>query len=215
MAVDKHINFFELRDACQETGCPLCRIVSRRAAQYIDNTLFEHVSDRPFRKAYREAGGFCDFHSRNLESYRDGLAVAILGRDLLEDRLAAFVKGKVWQPAKHARCPVCVEQDNIEKEYLTFLTQSEQDSNGQELQAFFTASDGLCIPHYSRLLTLTKRVPAWLSGFHERRFSELFRRTSEFIELSAYGRQEEFARLPEADKVVWKELALALRSQAR
>ncbi|MDR3304016.1 MAG: DUF6062 family protein, partial [Treponema sp.] len=100
MAVDKHINFFELRDACAETGCPLCRIISRRAAQYIDNTLFEHISDRPFRKAYREAGGFCERHSRNLESYRDGLAVAILGRDILEDRLAAFKKGKVWQPAK-------------------------------------------------------------------------------------------------------------------
>ncbi|MDR1399390.1 MAG: hypothetical protein LBJ41_05670 [Treponema sp.] len=209
MATAKHINFFELRDACAESGCPLCRIVVRRAEQYIDNTLFEHVSDRSFRKAYRLAGGFCAFHSRGLESFRDGLAVAILGRDILEDRLIAFKKRKPWRPVE--RCPVCVEQDNIEKEYLTFLIQSDHDENGQEVRAYFTASEGLCAPHYARLISLAKRIPAWLTEFHERKFETLFTRTSQFIELSAYGQQEKFAQLDQKDKLVWKELALNLR----
>ena len=66
-------------------------------------------------------------------------------------------------------------------------------------------------PHYETLLAVSKRVPEWLRAFHERRFDELLRRTSTFIELSAYGRQAEFSVLSDSDKLVWKELAESLR----
>ncbi|MDR1948299.1 MAG: hypothetical protein LBQ38_02800 [Spirochaetaceae bacterium] len=179
--------------------------------------LFEHVSDRGFRAAYRAAGGFCDFHARNLESFRDGLAVAILGRDILEDRLRSFKTRKPRKPK--GRCPVCEERDRITEEYLSFLAGAEEgDGAGgdvRELREAFTASGGLCLPHYARLLETPagrpRRLPPWLVEFHERRFEELLRRTGRFIELSAYGRQEEFAALPEVDQVVWKELAVSLR----
>jgi hypothetical protein len=228
MAIDRHINFFELREACALPGCPLCRIVADRGERYIDNMLFEHVSDRGFRAAHRAAGGFCGFHSRNLESFRDGLAVAILGRDILEDRIRAFKEGKAWKPK--GRCPVCEERDRIEKEYLGFLACAGGDSADEgELREAFTASEGLCAPHYARLLETAaprKRrlpwgnspggsspggIPGWLKTFHEGKFEELLRRAGQFIELSAYGRQEEFAALPEKDQLVWKELALNLR----
>jgi hypothetical protein len=176
--------------------------------------LFEHVSDRGFRALHREAGGFCPFHSRNLESFRDGLAVAILGRDILEDRIAAFEKRRPWQP--RGRCPVCRERDRIEEEYLSFLAAAGGESpEERELRETFTASGGLCAPHYSALLFTPRGkprpVPPWLKDFQETRFRELLRRTSQFIELSAYGRQGEFARLSEPDQVVWKELAASLR----
>ncbi|MDR2535049.1 MAG: hypothetical protein LBD29_03345 [Treponema sp.] len=213
MAVERHINFFELQKACAKPGCPLCRIVSDRTERYIDNMLFEHVTDRTFRKLHRSSGGFCGFHSRNLESFRDGLAVAILGRDILEDRIEAFKKRKPWKPKE--LCPICVEQNRIEKEYLSFLVQGDiktnSNENEQELRDFFTASDGLCAPHYAQLLETAKRIPEWLITFHDHKFSELLRRAGQFIELSAYGRQEEFARLPEKDQIVWKELAVNLR----
>ncbi|MDR2485587.1 MAG: hypothetical protein LBD55_09350 [Treponema sp.] len=221
MAVERHINFFELQKACAKPGCPLCRILSDRTERYIDNMLFEHITDRAFRKLHRLAGGFCGFHSRNLESFRDGLAVAILGRDILEDRIEAFKKRKPWKPKE--LCPICVEQDRIEKEYLGFLVQGEiatgasqpEEASGhkneRELRDFFTASDGLCAPHYGRLLETAKRIPGWLIEVHDHKFNELLQRAGRFIELSAYGRQEEFARLPEKDQTVWKELAVNLR----
>jgi hypothetical protein len=218
VAVERHINFFELQKACAKPGCPLCRIVTDRTERYIDNMLFEHVTDRTFRKLHRGAGGFCGFHSRNLESFRDGLAVAILGRDILEDRIEAFKKRKPWKPKE--ACPICTEQARIEREYLSFLAQgavkpasseAEPPENERELRDFFTASDGLCVPHYAGLLETAKRIPEWLATFHERKFSELLRRTGQFIDLSAYGKQAEFARLPEKDQVVWKELAVNLR----
>jgi hypothetical protein len=210
MAVERHINFFELEKAAAQPGCPLCRIAAARAEQYLDNLLFEHVSDRVFRAAYRAAGGFCAAHSRHLESFRDGLAVAILGRDILEDRLHSFATGKFRK--SRAPCPVCVEQDRIEAEYLGFLAGSGGDSPDEAgLREVFIASDGLCLPHYEKLKRSVKNVPAWLTRFQEERFRELLARTERFIELSAYGRQEEFSRLEEKDKVVWKELAALLR----
>ena len=215
MALDKHINFFELQKASEKPGCPLCRIIAARAEQYIDNMLFEHISDRGFRANHREAGGFCPFHSQGLESFRDGLAVAILGRDILEERIKTFEKKRPWAPK--GRCPVCKERDLITEEYLSFLAGADGVSNEEEeLRRIFTAGDGLCAPHYSALLFTPKgkarRTPAWLQEFHEAKFRELKRRVDQFIELSAYGRQEEFVRLSEKDQLVWKELALILRA---
>jgi len=181
----------------------------------MDNLLFEHVSDRGFRAAYRAAGGFCDYHSRGLSSYRDGLAVAILGRDILLDRIASFKKNKAWKPKD--RCPVCLERERIETEYLGFLSGADADdpskADEHELRVAFQASDGFCAPHYAGLLEKAKRIPRWLREFQERKFDELLSRTSTFIEYSAYGRQEEFNALSEKDKIVWKELAVALRGE--
>ena len=214
MALDKHINFFELQKTLEKPGCPLCRIIAKRAEQYIDNMLFEPISDRPFRARHREAGGFCSVHSRFLDTFRDGLAVAILSRDILEERIKTFEKNQPWAPK--GRCPVCDERDRIEEEYLGFLAEAGGNSKEEEeLKRIFTVSDGLCAPHYSGLLFTPKgksrRPPVWLKEFHEKKFRELKYRVDQFIDLSAYGRQEEFSRLSEKDKLVWKEAALSLR----
>ena len=214
MAIEKHINFFELQKACEKPGCPLCRIVGDRANRYIDNTLFEHVSDRGFRALHRAAGGFCSFHSRHLVSFRDGLAVAILSRDILEDRISCFERKNPWR--QKGRCPVFIEREKIEDEYLDFLSQSGGNSSEeQELRIFFTSSGGLCAPHYAGLLFTPKgarrTLPPWIKNFQEQKFRELKKRLDVFIDLSAYGRQQEFAALSEKDQLVWKEAAACLR----
>ena len=213
MAVEKHINFFELQKASEKPGCPLCRIIRDRAHRYIDNTLFEHISNRAFRALYRAAGGFCSFHARHLVSFRDGLAVAILSRDIVEDRIISFAGKTKWRPK--GKCPVCIEKENIENEYLDFLDRSGGNSaEEKELREFFTASDGLCAPHYHNLLFMKRRfgksIPAWIKEFQETKFRNLKTRLDQFIELSAYGRQEEFRELSEKDQVVWKEAAACL-----
>jgi len=217
MAIEKHINFFELEKACKMPGCPLCRIVSDRADKYIDSTLFEHITNRDFRALYRAAGGFCSFHSRHLVSFRDGLAVAILSRDILEDRLSCFEKKQPWRPK--GKCPVCVEREKIEQEYLDFLANSGgSSSEEEELKQFFTSSDGLCAPHYAGLLFKPKgprkKLPRWIKDFQEEKFKELKQRLDKFIDLSAYGRQQEFAALSEKDQLVWKEAAACLTERS-
>ena len=213
MPIEKHINFFELQKASQKPGCPLCTIISHRAHKYIDNTLFENITNRGFRAIFRAAGGFCSFHSRRLLSFRDGLAIAILSRDILEDRINCFEKRLPWRPK--GKCPVCVEHEKIEQEYLDFLASSTGNSpEEQELREFFTNSDGLCAPHYASLLFTPKgskrNVPVWIKNFQEQKFKELKKRIDQFIELSAFGRQKEFAALTAKDQMVWKEAAACL-----
>lgn len=202
---DKHVNWFALEKACAKPGCPICTIVKERSARYIDNMLFEHVSDRGFREKYRNALGFCSDHARNLESFRDGLAVAILGEDILSHILPDLKKGK---PSKvRGLCPACEETARVEREFLGFLAESED----QALKDFFAASEGLCVPHYRSLVASVKRIPAWLRAFHEKKYEAMLGRTRNFIEFSAWGRQDDFAALSPEDKIVWKEIARTLR----
>jgi hypothetical protein len=217
--MDKHLPYFEMTKACERPGCPLCTLVRDRTARYLDNLLFEHVSDRPFRAQFRASGGFCAEHADALANYRDGLAVAILYRDIFTDQLLELGKAKKatkafrtqvataspWKKSRMASAPcgVCVERDRIENEYLGLLAEAAEEP---ELEAAFAASDGLCVAHYQKLARNHKNLPAWLIAYHERRYAELLARVSRFIELSAYGHQEEFEALSQADKLVWKEL---------
>lgn len=202
---EKHINYFALEKACGKPGCPVCTIVSERSARYIDNMLFEHVSDRGFRAKYRAAGGFCPSHSRHLDSFRDGLAVAILGEDILTHAMIDLEKRKA--PKYKAPCPACAETSRIEEEFLGFILESSD----EHFVSFFTASEGLCVPHYSALVRMKKRIPSWLKTFQEEKFRSMLARTRQMIECSAWGRQSDFAQLSEKDRIVWKELALSLR----
>lgn len=208
MNPEKHINWFALEKACEKPGCPVCAIVSERSKRYIDNMLFEHVSDRGFRAKYREAGGFCAHHARGLDSFRDGLAVAILGADVLSDTLPHLARGKPKKAV--AQCPACAETARVESEFLGFIAGCDE----ADFVSFFTASQGLCVPHYRALTALVRRVPAWLERFQVARFESLLERSKRFIDCSAWGRQSDFDALSEEDRVVWKELALVLRGTA-
>jgi len=210
---EKHVNYFALQKACEKDGCPICRIIDERISRYIDGMLFEHISDRTFRAQYREAGGFCSSHSKTLLTYRDGLAVAILGQGTLDDYILDFKKKKIRKFKQP--CPACAEQHRIEKEFLTFIAEGSDDKDSDaELKKFFLASDGLCVPHYATMVKLLgRKIPKWISLFQEEKFSKLIERTKKFIDCSAWGKQDEFAALSDADKVVWKELAATLRGQ--
>lgn len=200
---EAHAPYFELKEACGQPGCPICRLSATRVAARIDNLLWEHVSDVDFRADFRKAGGFCGEHSRDLENYRDGQAVAILHRDILEDHLKALAKGKGH--TGKGRCPICMDREKIEKNFLTVLA----DADGP-LQEAFRASEGLCVPHF-RFATERLKPPKWLQEWQVGRLRDLLSRTERFIDFSSFGREADFKNLSETDRTVWKELARTLR----
>lgn len=208
MSDEKHVNHFALQKACEKPGCPLCTIVDERIARYIDIILFEHISDRRFRAQYRASGGFCHEHSKGLLNFRDGLAVAILGKGTLGDYLEDFKKHKMRK--YKGVCPACEQKADIEKGFLSYLSEIHETEMQNELQDFFTKSDGLCVKHYAQLVSNIKRIPKWLEDFQLNKFNKLSERTANFIEFSAWGRQDDFEKLSPEDKVVWKELAKSL-----
>lgn len=209
MSETKHVNFFALEKACEKEGCPFCSLINERIYRYIDGMLFEHISDITFRRAYRASGGFCKSHGKILLDYRDGLAVAILGQNILSDYIESFKKNK--SPTFKAECPACIEQKKIEKDFSSFLTENHKDRETQkQIIQFFTESEGLCVPHYAKLLDLYK-APQWLKKFQEEKFSAVNKRSLQFIDYSAWGNQDKFESLSREDQVVWQELALLLR----
>jgi len=131
--------------------------------------------------------------------------VAILGADILGHALPDLQRHRKTKTP--GVCPACEETARIEREFLGFIAEQEE----REFIDFFTASEGLCVPHYRQLVAQIRRVPSWLEDFQQRKFESLLERTKTFIEYSAWGRQADFATLSDRDKVVWKEIALALR----
>ncbi|NLM01416.1 MAG: hypothetical protein GX220_08205 [Treponema sp.] len=209
MAEEKHVNYFALQKACEKPGCPLCTLIEERITRYIDIILFEHISDRRFRADYKKSGGFCKEHSKVLLNFRDGLAVAILGRGTLSEYIEDFKKKKMR--LYKGICPACLKKNSIEEGFLSFLAEKHNENMQSELESFFTKSEGLCLRHYAQMVKLIRRIPKWLETFQMEKFEQLYERVSNFIELSAWGRQEDFAKLSDEDKIVWKELAIKLQ----
>jgi hypothetical protein len=156
---ERHVNWFALEKAAERPGCPVCTIVVDRSRRYIDNMLFEHVSDRGFRAAYRASLGFCREHARDLESFRDGLAVAILGSDALCEYLSFLERGK--SARARGRCPACAETERVEREFLSFiLSTSDPEFVASSRSRRVSASRITRGPSQSAAPGLAPRLPA-------------------------------------------------------
>ena len=184
---DKHVNFFALQKTCEKPGCPICNIVNERITRYIDGMLFEHISDRTFRAQYREAGGFCKSHSKTLLTYRDGLAVAILGQGELAEKIEDFGKKKMRK--YKSPCPACFEQKRIEEDFLLFTGSLEPRKN---LKTLLRALEILKEKGYSPKLKI-----AGPAGWKNKSFRAALENSSirEFVEILGFLSKEKLEHL--------------------
>ena len=53
---------FDFIDACQEPGCPVCRLEHKYIRGYLDTLFHENVNDIELRKTLRLSKGFCPEH---------------------------------------------------------------------------------------------------------------------------------------------------------
>lgn len=148
----RHIPFFQLRDALQEPGCPVCRLAEDAVRSYQRSLLYENVNDSGARAEIAASSGFCHEHAWHLVEYRDVLGVAILHRDLVarfRRELATFQKPDTAELGGRRRppCPACRVRDEAGSTAITTLTSSFRDP---ELRKLFDSSDGLCRRHFAR-----------------------------------------------------------------
>jgi hypothetical protein len=74
---------------------------------------------------------------------------------------------------------------------------------------------GALRPALRLLVAQAKKVPAWLKDFPGKEIRCLARSLrASSLNRPHWGRQDDFAALSDADKVVWKEIALALRGSS-
>jgi hypothetical protein len=154
---------FEIRDALNEPGCPVCRLSLAAVDRYIATVAYEGINDIAFRDRLRAAGGFCSNHAyRWLRDSHSVLGTALIYRDLLSTARRELEgvrpSGNLltrWRrstartddppdPSSTLDCPMCKMQREAEARYLDALRAILSEPDGSEA---FNRSDGLCLPH--------------------------------------------------------------------
>jgi hypothetical protein len=171
--------FYDLRDALALPGCPICRLAARAVGSYLDTLLWEMVTDPESRRDIREAQGFCHQHAWRLVRGGPSLGAVIITHDVLRHTLRATqaltgqskpsslgrrIRTRLGRPAPaadgnnallsqlapQAQCPACEQAEIGEKMCVGILLDHLAKDTG--FQAGYRASDGLCLPHFRRVV---------------------------------------------------------------
>ena len=80
---------YELRLACHKPACPVCTLIQRAGARYMEGTFNESMLDPGVRQKLVNSLGFCYEHSWQSINLKlsDSLGQAILFKDLVKDAL--------------------------------------------------------------------------------------------------------------------------------
>ena len=60
----------EFLEACNETGCPVCRLGAQTVQRQLKGLFHEYVNDKEMRAELAKSIGFCGEHSRLLLSHK-------------------------------------------------------------------------------------------------------------------------------------------------
>lgn len=175
--------YFEMREALQAGGCPICRLGRQASDSYLNALIHEGVTDPALRQDLRDARGLCHRHAWRLAHRRGStLGVAIvyhdvintLARTLEEGGGSAGRRGGRQALARSlgpsARCPACkLEEEAVPRAAKTLLAYQED----PDIAAAFVPAGGLCLPHFQLTLGLAGDAQAQVL---ESRQLEVYRR---------------------------------------
>jgi hypothetical protein len=209
--------YYNLIDACQQEGCPVCRVVLGWVDRYINAIFYENVNDIPTRAHLRKSLGFCSKHAWRLLDGEGGnaLGIAIIYQDVLVNVLRALPESdsseltglrkmlgstarqstekikrvlKALLPQKE--CPACLQQEQANRLTGLILLEYLQD---EKMLAALTSSQGLCLPHLHHSLQLVRdnESALILLKVNREKLSSLHGELGEFIRKNDYRFKEE------------------------
>jgi hypothetical protein len=199
----KDLIYVDLIAACREPGCPLCRISRAYLDHHLDSVMYEYVLDLQARAELREARGYCQEHAWMLsETYGRALGTAIIHQDVIETLLQAMEdapqRGRARRRARQlhralapeTECPACAYQRTMDENAMRALLQH---LHNPQIAEAVGASQGFCLPHFSRLLALEPSEEALetLVALQRRVLSEMRDELAEFIRKNDYRFQDE------------------------
>jgi hypothetical protein len=189
---------YELRLACNKSGCPICTLVQRAGARYIEGTFNESMLDPVVRQKLVDSIGFCYEHSWQSINLKlsDALGQAILYQDLVNDATKTIVANEKNTGSQLASaldpvtaCPACRIEDATLERIINSMVIALRD---QDFVAEFKQSSGLCIPHLKRLLpNLDGKRQATVLGHQRARMESLKGELAEFIRKCDYRFRDE------------------------
>jgi hypothetical protein len=212
---------YDVIEACDDPGCPLCRVAQRWGGRFMAAILYEEVTDPHTRGRLKESFGFCREHAWQAADVGGTLlGMSIIYRGLLgqiDKALAEASPGEQrrwWQKlgtgptnepaaprglAPAAPCPACSYLAEMEETALVALTDALP-TNQRLRDGLSRAGGGLCLPHLRRGLALAREGAAFtfLQESARNRLSALGVEMEEFIRKYDHRfRKEEWG--PEAD----------------
>jgi len=168
-------SYYDLRETFAKSGCPVCALIARDVARYLDAILYEFSLDPQIHKVFRAARGLCNSHSWQFTRVGGAaVQISVLYRAVLNEvqqvvaanqnapaaDLFARLAGRARPnpgPALAAAlapsepCPACRHAEQAEADYLKTLSRFLPDP---ALNAAYRASDGLCLPHLRGLFAV-------------------------------------------------------------
>jgi hypothetical protein len=189
---------FELRLVLHKPVCPVCTLVQRSGARYIEGMFSESMLDPAIRQKLVDSHGFCHEHtwqSINLK-LSDALGQAILYEDLVNDAIKKIVENEHETGSQLARileplsaCPACLIEEAALKRILDSLVGA---FSNQEFVSEFMESSGLCFPHLQLLLPrLDGEQRAIVLGLQRTRLESLKSELALFIRKNDYRFRDE------------------------
>lgn len=182
MTAPRDATAFEVREALDGQGCPVCRLTLRAVDRFMAAIAYESVNDRPLRAELRATNGFCNPHAhRWLVVARSVLGTAVIYKDVLTSALRELVsqsrergqwggmlrgffgQGEIRSSSSSSSssgtgpaCPACRAQRDAERRYLEALLESLGDA---ATAAAFATADPPCLRHTRAALALARGGP--------------------------------------------------------
>ncbi|MBI3972259.1 MAG: hypothetical protein HY332_13320 [Chloroflexi bacterium] len=154
----RHSLYYNLVDAFEQRGCPICRLGLVSTYRWLDAFAYESVNDFNIRASLRASKGFCTTHAwQLLDDVHDLLGSAIVYRDVIHTSLPG-VRAAVHRPAAlepAGICRACAALDESCARYLDVFRESLPDRNFRV--AYASGQTALCLPHARRLLERLSR----------------------------------------------------------
>jgi hypothetical protein len=183
---EKHMTFFELKDALAKNVCPICFLAQRSATRYIGSLLYEKVNDAGLAGILKQSGGFCKEHAREVLETEEAVGIAIIYKRIIDDLLGRLRKS--LKPPIRKQCPVCSVCDESEAMYLNALK-----DHWDELKSLFGKSSGLCVSHFYMAIGLMKQEEKSreLRSIQMQKLDELSKELGEFFRKHDYRYKDE------------------------
>jgi hypothetical protein len=152
--------------------CFLCTLEDEIEKRYMDTYLSELVMDAPSRENIVESRGFCNYHSYKIlvaaskPESSDGHGIALVMGSIIERLIQDLQKQRKSNYHRYDfrelltnenKCPACVHISDFTEMYAKTVVELLTSSH-EEFSTLFKESDGLCVPHFVRLMQLTKAI---------------------------------------------------------
>lgn len=180
--------YFDLLDAMQEKGCPVCTLLTRDANKLLNTILYEYVTEPQTHAEFRASLGLCNVHGWQLTEQGNVMSIAVLYSAVVDEAFKQSddietprMRGLFNRNSNHALdpdapCPACKKIDENEARYISVFADKLDDD--RLLNAFKT-SDGLCVDHFKQVTSLD--APPEFVAVQREKWQSLYAELQEFI----------------------------------